>query len=126
MCGRFAFGIDRDAILQHVIEDADVSEEAEWVDRDAFYPRYNIAPRSRAPCIRQQQQTLDDVPRNIIQTMRWGLVPHYVKADLPANTANTINARSETLIESNTGIWASVKATKRCLVPCDGSVATYS
>lgn len=88
MCGRFALGRDRDAILEEAINvfqrgmnmnfnpnphpepNADADEEAEdapqdedvgeaenqegmeWIDRDAFYPRYNIAPRSRAPVVR--------------------------------------------------------------------------
>jgi putative SOS response-associated peptidase YedK len=57
---------------------------------------------------------------NMIQTMRWGLLHHQYTADLPAHTANTINARAETLLESDRGIWASIKATNRCVLVCDG------
>ena len=54
----------------------------------------------------------------ILQTMRWGLVPHYSKHD--DGSLKTINARSEALIEEGRGMWASLKGKKRCAVVCEG------
>lgn len=51
--------------------------------------------------------------------MRWGLVPHWSKAEPP--TLNTINARGENLQEGG-GMWGSVKGRKRCVVLAQGYV----
>ena len=109
MCGRFALGRDRDAVLEEAIhafqqgmnvprhnrgqrnnnhdepqdenDDADEEEEdwdgdvpVEWVDRDDFHPRYNIAPRTRAPVLRVEvQRAAEDQSagkkRRVLQTM---------------------------------------------------------
>lgn len=52
-----------------------------------------------------------------MQSMRWGLVPHWSKAEPP--TLNTINARAENLEEGG-GMWGSVKGRKRCVVLAQG------
>lgn len=54
-----------------------------------------------------------------MHSMRWGLVPHWSKAEPP--TLNTINARSENLEEGG-GMWGSVKGRKRCVVVAQGCV----
>jgi putative SOS response-associated peptidase YedK len=112
MCGRFALGRDRDAVLEEAIhafqrgmngprhnrdhrnnqqeeprdenDDADEEEEnwdgdapIEWIDRDDFHPRYNIAPRTRAPVLRVEVQraSAEDQSvgkkRQVLQTMVW-------------------------------------------------------
>jgi putative SOS response-associated peptidase YedK len=150
MCGRFSLGANREEIINQLVQDGVLPQfdEQEWLDRDDFYPRYNIAPRSRAAVIRRRygspaEETRDDTtlhnanentheegpskaktttehsPPTIIQTMRWGLVPRYAKADLPSVTANTINARVESILEGNR-TWGSVINTHRCVVICDG------
>lgn len=53
----------------------------------------------------------------VLQTMKWGLVPHWSKHE--DKTLNTINARSEALIEG-TGMWRSLRSWKRCVIPCEG------
>ncbi|KAF8515723.1 hypothetical protein BU17DRAFT_76815 [Hysterangium stoloniferum] len=88
--------------------------EAEWLDEDSFEPRYNIAPRSNAPVIRRRAPNDSEL---VIQTMKWGLVPHWSKHE--DVRLNTINARAENLVES-AGMWSSMKAKKRCVVVCDG------
>ncbi|OJT01568.1 hypothetical protein TRAPUB_7964 [Trametes pubescens] len=50
--------------------------------------------------------------------MKWGLVPHFNKHE--DKSLNTINARSEALVEGHTGMWASIKGKKRCAVVCEG------
>ncbi|KAF8192688.1 hypothetical protein K438DRAFT_1589779, partial [Mycena galopus ATCC 62051] len=84
---------------------------AEWERRDAFVPRYNIAPRTQAPVLRRNGSQL------VISSMKWGLVPHYSKFEDKA--LNTFNARAENLVRGG-GMWASLKGTKRCAVLCQG------
>jgi putative SOS response-associated peptidase YedK len=100
-------------------------EADEWIDEEAFIPRYNIAPRSQAPVIRRRggddpgpsgSRASDGV---ILHTMKWGLVPHWSKVE--DKSLSTTNARSENLVEGG-GMWASIKGKKRCAVPCLGYV----
>ncbi|KAG8851103.1 hypothetical protein FRB91_008428 [Serendipita sp. 411] len=155
MCGRFALGGDRDEVLNRIIRDRVLdAEDAEWEEEEAFYPRYNIAPRTRVPVIRRRPgagsqdssereineegvtgETSSTTERaegtsttpaqsrhnNMLQTMRWGLVPHYSKSDNYSTTANTINARVETILErGSNSMWGAVIQTNRCLVPAQG------
>ncbi|KZT59580.1 DUF159-domain-containing protein [Calocera cornea HHB12733] len=78
---------------------------------------YNVAPRSNAPVVRQDRE---GDHAYFLQTMTWGLIPHWTKHEPDSSTAmNTINARSENLLERG-GMWGSLKGKKRCLVVCDG------
>ena len=61
-----------------------------------------------------------------MQTMRWGLVPHFSKHEDAHGALKTINARSEALIEETRGMWASIKGRKRCAVVCQGCVRTLT
>lgn len=90
----------------------------QWVNRDRYVPRYNVAPRTHAPVIRRAQP---EEPALVMHSMKWGLVPHWSKAEPP--TLNTINARAENLQEGG-GMWGSVKGRKRCAVVAQGYV-TY-
>jgi putative SOS response-associated peptidase YedK len=146
MCGRFALGIDHEDVFNQLIADGLIpgDEDREWVDRADFYPRYNIAPRTRAPVVRQRRAApneeraespsrLEPVesssnnespsprpPQSVfVQTMRWGLVPQHAKEDAPSLTANTINARVETILQAGS-MWHRLAASKRCVVVCDG------
>jgi putative SOS response-associated peptidase YedK len=53
---------------------------------------YNIAPRQRSPVIRR-----DSNGDAMIETMQWGLIPHWTKHP-PTGPLNTINARSEAVM----------------------------
>lgn len=86
------------------------------MDRDHFAPRYNVAPRTRAPVIRRAQPGEAAL---VMHSMKWGLVPHWSKAEPPA--LNTINARAENLEEGG-GMWGSIKGRKRCVVVAQGCV----
>jgi putative SOS response-associated peptidase YedK len=94
----------------------------EWVDEDQFVPRYNIAPHSRAPVLRRRDGAVSNRDELILQTMKWGLIPHWSKFDA-SKSMNTINARSESLIEGG-GMWASIKGKTRCAVVCQGSASS--
>ncbi|KAJ6588477.1 hypothetical protein B0H19DRAFT_1301344 [Mycena capillaripes] len=111
MCGRYSLASDHAEIQRLDGYDASVTE---WERRDAFVPRYNIAPRTQAPVVRRRS------PRNaelVMSSMKWGLVPHYSKFE--DKKLNTINARSENL-STGGGMWASIKGPKRCAVVCQG------
>lgn len=84
---------------------------AEWERRDAFVPRYNIAPHTQAPVLRRRNSKI------VISSMEWGLVPHHVKYE--DQNLNTFNARAERLV-SNSGMWASLRGSKRCVGVCQG------
>jgi SOS response associated peptidase (SRAP) len=88
----------------------------QWVHRDRYVPRYNVAPRTHAPVIRRAQP---EQPTLVMHSMKWGLVPHWSKAEPP--TLHTINARSENLEEGD-GMWGSIKGRKRCVVVAQGCV----
>ncbi|KAJ7778414.1 hypothetical protein B0H16DRAFT_1503432 [Mycena metata] len=111
MCGRFSLRLDPAEIQQLDGYDASVNE---WERRDAFVPRYNIAPHSQAPVVRRRNPGTSEL---IMSTMKWGLVPHYSKFE--DKSLNTTNARSENLIEGG-GMWGSIKGPKRCAVVCQG------
>ena len=92
------------------------------VSHTNFKYRYNIAPRSNAPVIRrqdtsQQGSSSTSTEQVVMQTMKWGLVPHWSKHE--DKTLNTTNARSENLVEGG-GMWRSLKGRKRCVVACQG------
>ncbi|KAJ7041253.1 hypothetical protein C8F04DRAFT_1080768 [Mycena alexandri] len=111
MCGRFSLRLDPEEIQQLEGYDASVNE---WERRDAFVPRYNIAPHSQAPVVRRRNPGTSEL---VMSTMKWGLVPHYSKFE--DKSLNTTNARSENLIEGG-GMWGSIKGPKRCAVVCQG------
>ncbi|KAG6915092.1 hypothetical protein DXG01_013471 [Tephrocybe rancida] len=112
MCGRFALRLARPDI-RHVPGHEGIDAD-DWIDEDAFVPRYNIAPRSQAPVLRR-----GDGPNAgyVLHTMKWGLVPHWSKFE--DKTLSTTNARSENLVEGG-GMWASIKGRKRCAVLAQG------
>jgi putative SOS response-associated peptidase YedK len=59
----------------------------------------------------------------MLHSMKFGLVPHWAKHE--DNKLNTINARSEALVEGG-GMWETMKRTKRCVVVAQGYVSCCS
>ena len=135
MCGRFALALQVSPLssfflsfsnkIKQTNKQADQVEQLDdypalhidqWVHRDRYVPRYNVAPRTHAPVIRRARPEESAL---VMHSMRWGLVPHWSKAEPP--TLNTINARSENLEEGG-GMWGSVKGRKRCVVVVQGCV----
>ncbi|TFK20438.1 DUF159-domain-containing protein [Coprinopsis marcescibilis] len=117
MCGRFALRANRRDVQNQPNYGLDIEE---WEDENDFVPRYNIAPRSNAPVIRRRDAGPSGSGSNdalIVQTMKWGLVPHWSKVE--DKTLSTTNARSENLIAGG-GMWGTIKGKKRCAIPCQG------
>ncbi|KAH9029272.1 hypothetical protein EDB85DRAFT_1867255 [Lactarius pseudohatsudake] len=112
MCGRFALALRADEIEQ--LDGYPALRIDRWIDRDHFVPRYNVAPRTRVPVIRRAQPGESAL---VMHTMKWGLVPHWSKAEPPS--LNTINARAENLEEGG-GMWGGIKGRKRCVVVAQG------
>jgi putative SOS response-associated peptidase YedK len=116
------FFIQRNELRQvHGYPDMNIED---WVGQDDFVPRYNIAPHSQAPVLRRREMASSATGANessafFLQTMRWGLVPHWAKHD--DRNRNTINARSENLVAGG-GMWAPIKGKKRCIVLAQGYV----
>lgn len=87
-----------------------------------WQPRYNIAPNTQAPVIRQQDAGQsssgpESSPGSLVMhTMRWGI--KYGK-DGGSRAPQAINARSENLIEG-VGMWNKFRGKNRCIVICQG------
>jgi putative SOS response-associated peptidase YedK len=101
MCGRYAL----DASAQDLI---DYFGLARGVD---FPVRFNIAPSSSVPVIRQNPGG-----ERMAGLLKWGLVPHWAK---DASIGNRLaNARAETLGEKAS--FRTAWQRRRCLVPATG------
>lgn len=99
MCGRTSLFVP-----QSVLE-----ERFDATTVHPLTPRYNIAPRDDLACITNESPAE-------IDTLEWGLVPHWV--DDPAEFSRPINARVETVTEKPAFREAIRK--RRCLVLADG------
>lgn len=100
MCGRYSF----------VPTQKQLAEQLPGLDRPAeLRLRFNIAPTHQAYVITNEQ------PR-LLQSMEWGLVPHWSKDGL--NQGKRINARAEG-IEEKPSFREPIRR-QRCLVPADG------
>src|SRR5262249_50443175 len=72
-------------------------------------PRYNIAPTQDVPVIVHKDT-------NLLEMMRWGLIPHWANADkIPTRM---FNARAETITEKVS--FNRLLPSKRCIVPASG------
>lgn len=105
MCGRYYRKIDKQKIA-----------EAFHVNKEDDFPLppwdYNVAPTTMQPVIRNNRDTGE---RELV-SLRWGLVPFWVK-DLQAfKGVSTINARAEAITTSRT-YREPLKRGRRCLIP---------
>ncbi|MGK2870622.1 MAG: SOS response-associated peptidase [Mycobacterium sp.] len=133
MCGRFAVTTDP-ALLAEKIKALDESQETTRSGESGAGPNFNVAPTTTittvvkrhdhsSPSLRSAQGEPDDESRRRLRSMRWGLIPPWVKTNEDGGPDTKkgpllINARSETLTTSP-AFRGSAK-TKRCLVPMDG------
>jgi putative SOS response-associated peptidase YedK len=102
MCGRFASQLPPDAIARLFRTAGDVPN---------LGPNWNVAPTQAAMVVRRHP----DTGERRLDTLRWGLVPHFTK-DLKKCT-RPINARAETVATS--GMFRGALAARRCIVPAD-------
>ena len=117
MCGRCAVTTDP-ALLAEKIKALDEATEAA---KEAG-PNFNVAPTTTVSTVVSRHQEPEDEPTRRVRSMRWGLVPSWVKADASGAPSTKgpllINARAEKLTESPA--FRSSAKHKRCLVPMDG------
>ncbi|MEI7517172.1 MAG: SOS response-associated peptidase [Mycobacteriaceae bacterium] len=120
MCGRFVVTTDPALLAVRI---GAVDETGGRVGST----NYNVAPTTTIAAVvaRHDEPRHDDEPQDRatrrVRSMRWGLLPPWVKADAegrPKAKSLLINARAETLT-SSPAFRASARA-QRCLVPMDG------
>lgn len=105
MCGRYSVAVSGAALVD--VLDLDGTEpEFEWS------PAYSVAPRTRAPVIRDRLIGEQQVREAFLPT--WGLRPSWAKEKGP----RPINARLETA--ATNGMFRSAFASARALVPMTG------
>jgi putative SOS response-associated peptidase YedK len=102
MCGRFAFYSPHEAVVRLFGLPGDTPE---------IEPRYNIAPTTCIPAVRE-----DVAATRRLAMLYWGLVPVWAKEK--SIGSRMINARAETLREKPA--FRSAYRKRRALVPADG------
>lgn len=105
--------VSEDTALSRTDEEVD-ADEGQRVETDGVTTTEAEAEATAADGDEQERRPED----LIIETMKWGLVPHWSKTD--DRSLNTTNARSENMLESSGGMWSSIKGRKRCAVPVLG------
>ncbi|KIH87996.1 hypothetical protein SPBR_07244 [Sporothrix brasiliensis 5110] len=116
-----------------VLGDADSSNGGDAI----FQPSYNFAPGYHGIILRPvfpgKQSDKPSTPTNKVkvgerkaevhlqlQVMKWGLVPFWMKKRPDYSTMlKTINCRADSLA-AGTGMWASLRGRKRCIVVAQG------
>jgi putative SOS response-associated peptidase YedK len=105
MCGRYVSSSKPDEIAQYF-----GAEMSEALVEEAPPANFNVAPTARVFMV------FDTGESRVLDTARWGLVPHWAK-DLSIG-AKMINARADTLATKNAFKRAFQR--KRCIIPADG------
>lgn len=103
MCTRFVL------LKEHLLEIL----QRLGLDADpTFASRYNIAPGSSIPAVRQGAR----VPKGELASFHWGLVPSWAKSDDSAT--QLVNARAETLAAKPS--FRDALRSRRCVIPASG------
>lgn len=102
MCGRFAVTLPSDAMAQ-LFSARPANDLPEG-------PNFNVCPTDKVAVVRS------DATGRVVQSMRWGFVPHWYKA-LNGGPL-LINARAETIAQKP-AFQAACRA-RRCLIPVCG------
>jgi len=101
MCGRFVSASPPDQIARYF----DAVDETGGAE-----PNYNVAPTTDVFAV------LVDGGVRKLESLHWGLVPHWAKDPSAGN--RMINARAETLAEKSA--YKSAFRKRRCIIPADG------
>ncbi|WP_196807888.1 SOS response-associated peptidase [Mycobacterium sp. 141] len=126
MCGRFTVTIDPallaqkiDALDETTVSTASATASAE---RDLPGANYNVAPTTIISSVVKRHTESDDESTRRVRSMRWGLIPPWVKTAEDGGPDNKgpllINARADK-VTSSPAFRNSAK-NKRCLIPMDG------
>ncbi|KAM0252969.1 hypothetical protein ACHAP5_000832 [Fusarium lateritium] len=143
MCGRYALALRPSQIRQMLVDDGlEVDDAPEDTGDDAPRNSYNFAPGYHGVVYRadtsnrgaeRNDENHDnqadgmvkptqpkDHPEYKLQSMKWGLIPSWTKRNPDyGSMLKTINCRDDSL-SSPGGLWASMKARKRCIVIAQG------
>ena len=103
MCGRYTLRLQAEEIADQL--ELPLPEGLDWS------PSFNIAPTQMVPAVILS-------PEKTLRMMRWGLIPHWMKAKPDGTADGFINARSETAAEKPS--FRTAFQQKRCLIPADG------
>ncbi|MGP5364411.1 SOS response-associated peptidase [Brachybacterium tyrofermentans] len=106
MCGRFTLAFDGDGLLRSYVATSQ-DRAGEWE------PVYSVAPRTRAPVVREHVDDDGEVQRTL-ELARWGLHPSWAKDKGP----RPINARLETV--ATNGMFRGSFSSGRAVVPMTG------
>ncbi|KAF6772602.1 hypothetical protein AHF37_08045 [Paragonimus kellicotti] len=124
MCGRTACVLDKDTICKRCCLNPTSSVGPvipKWTSfntKHQYVPSYNIAPGSFTPILTLGTTVRCPSFKAVIQPMRWGLVPSFVRDDSAADFA-TSNARIESLLVKPS-YGSAMRQGKRCVVLAQG------
>ena len=112
MCGRARATLTAERV-------AAASGTSEWVDREAYVPRYNARPGTPLPCVRASDPTRGEPPaERRVESMTWGLVPSFTGPGEKPDHFRMFNARGETLREKPA--FGRLLRRRRCVALIDG------
>ncbi|MCV7107824.1 SOS response-associated peptidase [Mycolicibacterium chitae] len=128
MCGRFAVTTDPALLAQKIQALDETAGSGPGAAGNAAgnapnsAPNYNVAPTTTISSVVKRHTEPEDESTRRVRSMRWGLVPPWVKAGPDGGPENKgpllINARAETVTESPA--FRNSAKNKRCLIPMDG------
>lgn len=126
MCGRFAVTTDPALLAQKIqaLDESGASAASASAsgDKDLAGPNYNVAPTTTISSVVKRHTDPDDESTRRVRSMRWGLIPPWVKTAEDGGPDNKgpllINARADK-VTSSPAFRNSAK-NKRCLIPMDG------
>jgi putative SOS response-associated peptidase YedK len=122
MCGRFAVTTDPALLAEKIKAIDETNAASEDTGPDSAAPNYNVAPTTTICTVVKRHSDPDDEATRRLRSMRWGLIPPWVKSGEDGAPDNKgpllINARAEKVTTSPA--FRNSAKSKRCLVPMDG------
>ena len=100
MCGRFAVTTDPALLAEKIKALDEATAAAQQAGRNsAVVPNYNVAPTTTVSTVVRRHTETDDEATRRVRSMRWGLLPPWVKANTDGSPVTKgpllINARAE-------------------------------